>query len=202
MKIYLREISDQERIYNFTAKEGWLLSATEKADEVPFYKEWPEKNPRFIELTLISLKTDGIYWIKGNIKTEIGLICSRCGDPFVFKCNPPFQHLYSQDESLTGGGDAHSKGKESYQKSNSPDSMDELDQHSDQEVTFLEEEFIPIDPIVTEHLLISTPFQPKCDVHGSEKKRCIPPLLPEGVELPVKETPFSVLKSLKVNKNH
>ena len=95
MKIYLKQLSEQETELNFTQQEAWVRSAVERVDEkleneVPR----PQQGIRPIEVEFSISKVDDVVVLNGHIDTYIELVCSRCAALFHFKTRPHFSALF------------------------------------------------------------------------------------------------------------
>jgi len=200
MKIYLKDITDRGSEYNFDEAEAWVRDAVSKVDEPeelegqirpPSRKKTPA--PRPIEVHFELREVDDVILANGRVGTEIRLFCSRCVQPFGFRCDNQFSALYSRDPAMAGVHEF--KGTSGIAKSSHGETSD-----PDLEITYLTQDFIDLSEILTEQLMLQIPFQPLCSetckgicqTCGADlnRGRC-------ACDKVVKSTPFSVLKDFQ-----
>lgn len=219
MKIYIHELTDLETELDFTQQEEWVRTAVERVDEksepdaleellpksVQSHKSQKAERPIRAHFNL--RKVDDVVVINGDIETKINLLCSRCASPFQFGTAPHFSALFCKDPVMAGIG--HLETQQGVQKPAGQnkgfarhahdDSADETGQ--DLDITYLSQDFIELGDVLTEQLQLQVPFQPLC------KESCQGMCSQCGADLNVgrcacaklaKQTPFSVLKNLKL----
>jgi uncharacterized protein len=213
MKIYLHEITDQEKEFDFTHENSWVASTVLKVDEhldgvLPF------SNKRETHLHLSLRKVDDVIVVSGNIQTDIALVCSRCANFFKYPCQPSFSALFCKDPVMAGI--AHLQHSGSILQKNvrpvgqnhgfarpvhEPEEDDAIPTHQDLDITYLSQEYIDLSDILLEQLQLQIPFQPLC------KETCKGICSQCGIDLntsqcqcpPAELTrPFSTLRDLKI----
>ena len=189
MKIYLREIKEESTEFCYSEKDAWLsqliLSLDEKEDPAVAERirklaglkpQKADKIARPIKAKVDLRRLEGTWLMQGRITTSIDLLCSRCASKVTYPVDQPFTLVYSQDRAMTGETD-------------------------DGEIIFLTENFIELDPILTEQVRLNLPYHSLCreDCKGLcqncgadlNEGRCACP------DLRTKSS-FSVLKDYKV----
>jgi len=193
MKLYFREFSESEKEMNFGPKDGWFRHAVLSVDETPIAPEGANQE-RPMSLRVVTHKTEDIYWICGEIRTEIQVHCSRCGEPIRLRFQPKFQHLVSQNPKIA---ESPIPTKGASRRSN-PIRFDG-DDHQDSDVVLVEEDYLDLSAVVAEHLNIEIPLQPTCqDATNVECENALSELLQP--KSPVQNNPFSVLKDFSTSK--
>ncbi len=195
MKIFLREIKDQETTLQFTQADPWVKEAVFRIDE-KLENETPQMNSkRFIEVQFSLKRENEVYWVSGTIETQIRLVCSRCANFYLFSCSPNFCTLYCKDPTLTEIGSLE---KNQHQRGGAEEG-DRVEFEKDMDITYISADFIDLSEIVSEQLLLQVPFQPLCNENC--KGICIQcgkdlNLNPCDCPRKVDVLPFSVLKNL------
>ena len=188
MKLHLRDFANEGRNFLFTEKESWLARCVEALDESSSSETFKQRmkklgaplrsaeTKRKIVAELFTQRLDSIYLLRGNIRTEIRLICSRCTNELWQKCSPEFTLAFSQDKKQA----------------------DETDQD---EITLLTQHYIELDIILTEQLRLALPFHPLCrESCKGICQKCGADLNAEKCVCSKLSTnePFSVLKDYRV----
>jgi uncharacterized protein len=194
MKIYLRELSEEEKNLEYSEKDAWVQSTILAMDEkdpdffpktpLPAHKASSELgassetlNNRPTHLGFRIRMIDEIIMVDGNFDTQVELICSRCAVRFYQPCRAEYNELLSNDPKVIG------------------------EDKPAVNVTPLTKDFIDLREILTEQLQLQVPLRPLC----SESCKGICPNC--GADLNtgrcacskiLKESPFSVLKDFKL----
>jgi len=221
MKIFLRELSDQETELRFNQDEGWVRAAVERVDERPLEPALSLSRstgkppvPRPIEVEFNLRKVDEIAVINGRVKTHINLLCSRCAAPFQLNASLKFSGLFCKDPAMAGighiedtqeGGTKRAGQNKGFARHahdfNSDDKDNSGESGQDLDITYVSEDFLELGDVLTEQLQLQVPFQPLC------KETCQGICTQCGTDLNagrcacskiVKQTPFAVLKNLNV----
>ncbi len=164
MKIYWREITDQQEDFDFTQDEKWVAEAVRSVDEVP----GPGQRETSVHFDV--RKVDDVVVANGNIKTSIRLACSRCAKQFAHPCDFDFSNLFSKDPEMAGVAhfgrpDDGDEGSELKLKGKNKGHARHAASHSlpsDMDITFLAEDFIDLADVLSEQLRLQLPFQPLC----------------------------------------
>src|SRR4051794_25337580 len=97
MKIFLRELSDQDTELDFNQEEGWVTQAVERVDEFLDDKKSPpsagkpsKEDERKVHAHFSLRKVDEVVVCDGRVETFIQLVCSRCAAEFKMEANPQF----------------------------------------------------------------------------------------------------------------
>lgn len=205
MKIYLHEISDQESEFDFSQDEKWVRDAVERVDEDDSRAARQKERPVQVHFSL--RKVDDVVIVSGDVDTHLRLLCSRCAASFQYPCQMHFSGLYCRDPVMAGVAHLEGKGKPAGQNKgfarhahdHEVDKM--MDQGTDLDITYLNEDVIDLSDVLTEQLQLQLPFQPLC------KQECKGMCSNCGADLNVGRcacskinatSPFSVLKDLKV----
>jgi uncharacterized protein len=178
MKIYLNELSDQETELDFSEEESWVRQAVENVDEsldgVPGATTTPKRPGlvsapvRPIEAHVSLRKVDNVIVVSGDVKTHIQLLCSRCATLFKMDCSPHFSALFCNDPVMAGVGHLESDGKpggqnKGFARHAHDQGHDKLaEDGKDLDITYLSEDFIDLQELLTEQLQLQVPFQPLC----------------------------------------
>ena len=190
MRIYLREISENETVLDFhtgrtdltgqtpSTECDWLKAAVTSCDEnlSPLESEREQAvlrtaRPREIEAHFGIRKVDDVIVVSGNVKSSVRLICSRCANPFSLAVEPRFSALYCKDPVMAGIAHlAKSKndpiarpvGQNHGRARHAHDTSGDDDQSVNTEITYIQEDFIDLADVVIEQIQIKLPFQPLC----------------------------------------
>jgi uncharacterized protein len=220
MKIFLHELTDQETELRFNQDEGWVLAAVERVDERlddlvrPTSPTAKAPRPRSIDVQFSLRKVDDVAVLSGRVKTHINLLCSRCAAPFKLEASLKFSSLFCKDPAMAGighledtqeGGTKRVGQNKGYARHAHDYSADDTDKSGetgqDLDITYLSQDFLELGDVLTEQLQLQVPFQPLC------KETCKGICTQCGTDLNagrcacskvVKQTPFSVLKNLKL----
>lgn len=205
MRIYLHEIKETESELDFNQEQPWVQEAVSRVDELEVGKRAPD---RIVDVHFDVRKVDGVVVVSGKVRTEVQLLCSRCGNPFRLPCDTKFSSLFCNDPAMAGVGHIDEiEGKPAGQNKgfarHAPSSSDPgYDESKDLDITYLSEDFIDLGDIVTEQLQLRIPFQPLC------RESCKGICTHCGADLNVgrcacakinKTSPFSVLRNLKID---
>ena len=216
MKIFLRELTDQETQLSFNQDEPWVAEAVARVDERLENEVFarPGLKTRSIETRLSLRKVDEVIVLTGDLKTHIELICSRCANPFQFNCHPKLSALFCTDPVMAGishlqkePGKSREPGKPMGQNqgharhAHDYEADAAIESGQDLDITYLSNDYIDLKDVLTEQLQLQIPFQPLC------KESCKGICANCGADLNVGRCacakltttqPFSVLKDLKV----
>jgi uncharacterized protein len=213
MKIFLNEITDQDKELDFTQDEAWVINAVQRVDEkVEDSTRQPKKRPVNGHLSL--RKVDEVIVVSGKIETYVELVCSRCANPFQHACSPEFSALFCKDPVMAGVAhlqrpEANPRGpgkpmgqNQGFARHAHDFSADnDLAEGKDLDITYLSQDFIDLGDVLTEQLQLQVPFQPLC------KETCKGICSNCGTDLnagrcacaKIKSShPFSVLKDFKI----
>ena len=219
MKIYLKEITDQETELDFTQDEKWVLDAVtrvdEHLDERSKLKEKLANNQqaRPVSTHLALRKVDDVVVLNGEIDTYIKLVCSRCATSYHHQCHPKLSALFCNDPVMAGiahleraGDDKREPGKPVGQNkgfarhAHNYAEDEQVEEGSDLDITYLATDFIDLAQVLTEQLQLQVPFQPLC------KEDCKGMCMNCGADLNIgkcacakiaKNQAFTVLKNMK-----
>jgi uncharacterized protein len=214
MKVFLREITDQETELDLNQSEKWVLEAVSRVDE--HLDDEPARaqaaKDRDIQAHLSMRRVDEVVVINGRIRTELRLICSRCAAYYRYSTQPKFSALFCKDPVMAGVGHLEADGDQmipagtnrGYARHAHDDSQDDESSGStkDIDITYINEDFIDLADVLTEQLQLQVPFQPLC------KEECKGMCPQCGADWNTgrcacsklnKTSPFSVLKDLKTS---
>ena len=223
MKVHLHEIREIDTDLDFTQDEPWVAKAVALVDEtleekssasspVPSTSSQVKKS-RPIQVHFNLRQVDDVVVITGKIKTTIELICSRCATNFAMPAQPSFSALYCKDPEMAGVGYLQKvgpKGEEEERPAgqnrgyarhqHDPDHERDVESGKDLDITYISEDTINLEDVLTEQLQLQVPFQPLCN------KDCKGMCTQCGADLNVGRCAckkigslaFSVLKDLKV----
>jgi uncharacterized protein len=181
MKIYLRELSEQETELDFNQESPWVVAAVERVDETTEEDEsaknqlaalrpkstQPKTPPaaRPVEAHFSLRLVDEVAVLNGSIRSHVVLLCSRCGSPFRLHVSNTFTGLYSKDPDMAGVGHLIGARPAGQNKGHARHAHDEnaADASNDLDITYLPHEYIDLGEVLTEHLQLQLPFQPLCD---------------------------------------
>ncbi|MBN20931.1 MAG: hypothetical protein CL678_06530 [Bdellovibrionaceae bacterium] len=219
MKIYLKQIKEEEQILDFNEKTPWVAQVLNQNDEtsnsiVDKRRIDLMKGNRSASIQFHIRKLGEIFELKGEIETRLHLLCSLCGDPFPKPVGRRFMSLFTKDPMMAGlspeeaklGGARGTSGKavQAHQIRRNDLNKDSLGSpDADIEMIFIQEDFIDLSAVLYEQIQLEVPFQPlksddcregKCPNYpqsalGEKTKE------DEGFE---KHQPFASLKNFKV----
>ena len=214
MKIHLHEIREIDTDLDFTQDEPWVAKAVASVDETSddVKKLSPgsvAKKSRPIQVHFNLRQVDEVVVITGKIKTTIELICSRCATNFAMPAQPSFSALYCKDPEMAGVGYLQKEGNEERpagqnrgyaRHAHDPDHEGDVEAGKDLDITYISEDTINLEDVLTEQLQLQVPFQPLC------REDCKGMCSQCGADLNVGRcackkmgnVAFSVLKDLKV----
>ena len=212
MRVYLKEITDQGKEFDFTGEDAWAVAAVATGDEADTRKF--RATPRPLSMHLSVRKVDTVVLASGKISSQVRLLCSRCGENFDHDVRGSFSALYCQDPALAGVAHLQEGGMDAGKPTgrtfgyarHAHDAPDEAgaergESNQDIDITYLTDDFIELGDLITEQVQLQIPFQPLCAeacrgvcLHcgtNLNKGRCACAKLQ-------KETPFSVLRDFKL----
>ncbi len=175
MKIYLKEITENDLELEFTQKEPWVTASVQRVDE-HMEDSIDEIQERPIHTQFSLRKVDDVVVLSGKISTTIQLVCSRCATLFQQICNPSFSALFCKDPVMAGvahlqvsGSDPKKNGRIVGQNqgfarhAHDSESDESTMQGKDLDITYLSSDYIDLSDVLTEQLQFQTPFQPLCN---------------------------------------
>jgi uncharacterized protein len=213
MKVFLREITDQETELDLTQNDKWVADAVVRVDETlegePAHGA--ASPPRKVNAHLSLRRVDEVVVINGRIRTQLRLVCSRCAAYYLYPTEPRFSALFCKDPVMAGvghleqtdEGETHAAGRnKGFARHAHDESLDGDSSEStkDIDITYINEDFIDLSDVLTEQLRLEIPFQPLC------KEECKGMCAQCGADWNTgrcacakltKSNPFSVLKDLK-----
>jgi uncharacterized protein len=220
VRIFIRELTDQDTELQFSQDEGWVKAAVERVDEKAdstdptppllhpkSIRPTPQPPARSIQVEFRLRKIDDVVVVNGSVDTHINLLCSRCAAPFQLKISPHFSGLFCKDPAMAGVGHLVAIEGESkpagQNKGFARHAHDENSEENGQDldITYLSQDFIELGDVLTEQLQLQVPFQPLC------KETCQGICTQCGTDLNVgrcacakivKQAPFALLKNLKL----
>jgi uncharacterized protein len=162
MKVFLSEITEHDTDLDFTQEEKWVSDAVLRVDEA----ETPS-DKREISVHFNLRQVDDVVVVNGDIDTHVELICSRCATPYRHAVQPAFSALFCKDPVMAGiafmpdkgdkpSGQNHGYARHAHDETADDDSSKELD------ITYLSEDFVNLQDVLTEQLTLQIPFQPLC----------------------------------------
>jgi uncharacterized metal-binding protein YceD (DUF177 family) len=223
MKLFLREISEEELELRYTQAEAWVRDAVRSLDEETYEERRRNqvRSPKAapaptkdtpIDVSFAARVVDDVYLVDGHLKATVRLCCSRCATGFALESNDSFSVLFSKDPVVAGlvsdEKELHKKTHVSRGRAFSGREFDVMTDPKahDSEITFLEEDFINLADVITEQLQLRIPFQPLCKIDckgmcgtcGTDWNfgRCACKKVSGEKE---DTSPFSVLKDLKID---
>lgn len=214
MKIYFREIHENDTHLDFTEADGWVAEAIARVDErfeegADSFGRPATPGPRSIQAEVDFRKVDAVVVLNGNVRTAVRLVCSRCANYFSFPVDTHFTSLFCQDPSMSGVAHlAQGKGQNAApvvmgrNRGHARHAHDEdLGTSSDIDITYVAEDHVDLGGVLTEQLMLQLPFQPLC------REDCKGICANCGADLNTgrcpcakltKNNPFSALKGFKV----
>jgi uncharacterized protein len=233
MRVYWHEVTDEGREVDLSyppkalehpnprvlkakkADEHWLRDSILIVDEVSDFdtkKLHPASHQAArrtvtasgrLELRMV----DEIVIISGKLKSDIELLCSRCGCEFLLPFTSNLSAMYCRDPIMAGhaylkkdGSGPVDRVKGSARHEHNADY--DVDDAKNLDITYVEQDYLELSEMVTEQIRLEVPFQPLCkeDCKGRctncgadlNLGRCACPKI-------LASTPFSRLKDLKVN---
>jgi len=193
MRVYLHEISEEDKELHFNGSEPWMVQVVSSLDEQgsilsPPPKAEDKKARAGTQADFNLTKVDDVVIVQGQVDAPVKLICSRCATPYLETLHPDFRMFFTKDPVLAGldkGGKARHE----------HDSSD-----SDVDITLLKQEYVDLSEVLYEQLQLALPVQPLCkaDCKGIcsncgadlNKGRC-------ACDKIVKTTPLAALKDFK-----
>jgi|GEM_PF-338863 len=179
MKIYLKEIRDQDQTYKASLKDSWvsdgLLSLSETGGRTNTPRSLDSKStlsqtmkPDSGVCDFSVRRVDDLYVLSGTMDFRVPKLCSRCGIETEQEVHGKFSHLFTKDAEMAGiayvGEDdklhGKNRGKQAHHNFNPSFSGKEV--QDDLEITYVTEDFIDLKEILVENLTLSLPIQPLC----------------------------------------
>ncbi|MBI4924767.1 MAG: DUF177 domain-containing protein [Bdellovibrio sp.] len=205
MKIFLHEIKEQETTLDFTQKDLWAKEVVSKLDEKDSETTTSPKT-RTISAHFTFRKINDIFLVVGKVDTEIQLLCSRCVNPYLLRCEPSFSILFCKDPAMAGAMPFEQKHSLTnhfhYQTLPELENTAELELTKDVDINYIATDFIDLAEVLNEQLTLELPFQPLChkDCEGL-CPGCGTDLNENNCECSKDshEQPFAALKNLKHN---
>lgn len=145
MKIYLHELKEEPQYYHFTEKDEWLTNLLKDVQESTLKEAFSQK------VNLELKKLQDVVFLKGQSDLHLGLLCSRCANPFHFHLVQPFQSLFTKNNQWNSVASGQHTLETSFQSEDSGLEMD-----------FLEKDYIVVDDVLKEQIYLGIPFQPLC----------------------------------------
>lgn len=150
MRIYIYELSEEEKDLHFTHKDAWVMETVETTQESPLDK------PTDFSLDFSARRLQEVVFLNGKFDLDLGLLCSRCANPFDQHIDGDFKYLYTRRPKLqTHAGSSHGGAI-------SHDDEDTDTGSSDPELEYLEKDYIELEDVLKEQIYLKIPVQPLC----------------------------------------
>lgn len=149
MRVYLYELSEDPKELHFTEKDEWIREAVQATQETPLSGE-PTYTVDF-ELR----KSQEVVFLKGKVRLNVGMICSRCANSFDHPVvSPSFQALFTRQDTLksTEAGSSHGV---AYSEPTGTTG-------EDPDIEVLERDYIELGDVLKEQIYLSLPVKPLC----------------------------------------
>jgi len=203
MKIYFKEIAENETEFDFTESQPWVSAAVDRLDERDESRASAPKaraTVRSVTLHFDLRKVDEVVVVNGKIKTDVQLLCSRCANSFTLHADLSFSTLFCKDAAMAGIAHLDADTPMGRTSGHARHEHDANGGSGSLDITYVAEEYIDLADVLTEQLRLQIPFQPLCkeDCKGIcascgadwNTGRCACAKLQ-------KKTPFSVLENFK-----
>ena len=217
MKLYLHEITENDREVLATEKDAWVSGAISGLDESTADLPGATESLRPASLKVAApvrpatvrfnlRRVDEVIMVSGDIDTTVHLLCSRCAAPFLLPIDEHFTALYCKDKEMAGIAylDQHSnprgQNKGFARHAHDAGGSEGKEAADDLEIMYIAEDVLDLSTVLTEHVRLRIPFQPLC------KEDCKGICANCGADLNIgrcacakirKESPFAALQGLK-----
>lgn len=151
MRIYIYELSDEEKDLHFTHKDNWVMETVEGTQEAALGK------PTDFSLDFSARRLQEVVFLNGNFKLDLGLLCSRCANSFDQPINGDFKYIFTRKPKLQ----AHT-GPGSHGGPISHDDDEDDSASTDPELEYLEKDYIELEVVLKEQIYLKIPVQPLC----------------------------------------
>lgn len=138
-------VREQEIRLAFTEKDKWLQSVVCGVDEEHDEALSSSRTVR-VSVTLSRIKDLEMVNTVWEVNTSLFLLCSRCGQVFVYPCDFAFSDLFCRDEE---------------QESSQPTFHNAFSRKV-LDITYLSREYIDLADVLNERLQLQVPLQPLC----------------------------------------
>ena len=146
MKVYLYELSEDSKHLHFDEIAPWLSEAVKESEEAPLQ----QKAHYSADFDLRKLQE--VVLLKGKINLDVGLLCSRCANPFDYLLKGNFQCMFTREAAL--GEQTENVGIAHSQPTGATG--------EDFEMEMLEKDYIELGDVLREQIYLKIPFQPLC----------------------------------------
>jgi uncharacterized protein len=217
MKIYLNEITENDREYEADQSAPWVANTIAGLDESTdiVHGSTGHLRPAGLKTATPTRATavrfnlrrvDDVIMVSGDMETSVQLLCSRCAAPFLMRFDEHFTAMYCKDKEMAGMAyldkNANPRGQNKGYARHAHDFNQQqgTEASEDLEINYIAEEFLDLSLILAEQVQVRIPFQPLC------KEDCKGICANCGADLNVgrcacskirKETPFAALKDFK-----
>lgn len=149
MRIYFSELSEDLKELEFSDKDTWVKEAVESTQEVALS---PKSVPLYVRFDL--RKSQSLVFVDGKLDIQIGLLCSRCANPITYPMKTKFRCLLTKDKEL------ESKSHQGF--GHFRESETELDKEPEIEIDVVDREYLELEEVLKEQVLLKIPLQPLC----------------------------------------
>lgn len=147
MKVYLHELSEDTKHLHYDERDAWFVDAIKDTQEADSVKE-----PAAYNVDFDLRKSHGVVFMKGKLRVDLGLLCSRCANGFKQNLSASFQCLFTRERDLAeekpSGGIAYSEP--------TGQTGEDLD------IEFLDKDYIELADVLKEQIYLKLPIQPLC----------------------------------------
>jgi uncharacterized protein len=147
MRIYIYELSDDEKDLHYSHRDAWVQKTVAEAQESKL-----SKDPDFA-LEFRARRLQEVVFLNGELSLQLGLLCSRCANPFDQAIQSQFKYLFTRRPALNPTGSVGHAG-------HSTDDEDNANAAPDLEV--LEKDYIELEDVLKEQIYLKIPVQPLC----------------------------------------
>ncbi|MBC7387376.1 MAG: DUF177 domain-containing protein [Cryobacterium sp.] len=219
MKIYLKEIQENDSEIEATEADAWVRDSIAALDECPSVilgnteslrpaSLKAETPPRPTSVRFNMRRVDDVIMVSGDMETTVQLLCSRCAAPFLMPFNQHFTAMYCKDKEMAGiayldkNSNPRGQNKGHARHAHDFNAPQGIEAAEDLEINYIAEEYLDLALVLTEQVTVRIPFQPLC------KEDCKGVCATCGADLNVGRcacakirttSPFAGLKNIKLN---
>lgn len=179
MKVYLKEITEDDSEYSGTEADAWVREALSDLDESSSQVAGNHESLRPVALRIDApvrpssmevnmRRVDEVIMISGDFTTSVQLLCSRCASPFLMPFDEHFTAMYCKDKEMAGiayldkNSTPRGQNKGHARHAHDFNAPQGIEAAEDLEINYIAEEFIDLGTVLTEQVTVRLPFQPLC----------------------------------------
>lgn len=174
MKLILNSISEDPKSWSFSENDPWVYAVYRELSEEDALgqpssalvdhqcgqqmtsSENVPSRPG-VSFLVEAYRNQDFFHIKGRIRCQVNLLCSRCAQDTTFQVDSRFHSIFTTDAqfNVSGARTGHSSQEEAQNE-------EEDAQNYDIDMEFLDKDFIELSDVLREQLYLQLPINPLC----------------------------------------